>query len=214
MILTLILWIRIGAHRLVLCAASEFFNGLLTSPLENQRNEFTIYDIPGDILTSVVHFFYSGNIDINEGSAEFLLYAASFLLSPHLQQRCTEFIIQSGMIVQQNCVGIWMVAGRYSFQELRVAAAEFVFEHFLAVSKHEEFLRLDENDLMEILDCDTIYVNSEKDVFNALVDWVQFDLAKRKALFSKLAVRAIRVNLLEETVSFGRYYYIWDAKGI
>lgn len=86
----------------MLCAASEFFNGLMTSPLENQRNEFTINDIPGDILESVVHIFYTGKIDINEGNAESLLYAASFLLSSHLQKKCTEFFVQPEMIVLQN----------------------------------------------------------------------------------------------------------------
>lgn len=191
---------RIPTHRLVLCAANDFFDRLLTSPLEENKNEFVIEKIRGETLRAVIHFFYTGTIEIDADNAEFVMAAASFFLLPQLQQKCVDYFVQSGVIDASNCVGIWLMAGRYAFEDLKAAASEVLFENFLEATKSDEFLRLDTAIVTEILENDIMNVSSEEDVFNALIGWVQFDLNERKILLPDL-IRVVRVRLLKDSVS-------------
>lgn len=159
-----------------------------------------IKDIRGDTLRAVVHFLYSGTIEITVDNAESLLAAASFFLSSQLQKKCTDFFTEPGVIDTHNCVGIWKVAFHYVFRDLELAAAEVLFENIIEVSKTDDFLRLSSTEMTKILDNDAIDVDSEEDVFNALVNWIEFDINERRTLFPDL-VRAVRVNHLKESVS-------------
>lgn len=186
---------RVPVHRLVLSASTDYFDSLLTSEFkEQQNNEVELKNICGATLQSVIHFFYTGRIEINKENAESLLAAASFLLSHELQQKCTEYFEQPDLIDTSNCIGIWTVASKYAFHDLKAAAAEVIFDEFMEVSKNDEFPRLNEADLVELLGNDKLNVSSEEDVLNAVVNWVQFGVDERRFLFPQI-VRAVRVSL-------------------
>lgn len=156
-----------------------------------------VKNISGATLQNVIHFFYTGNIEINTQNAESLLAAASLLLSPKLERKCTDFFEQPGIIDASNCIGIWAIARKYAFHELKTVASQAIYEQFLEVSKNGEFLRLDDAHLVELLGSDKMNITSEEDVFNAIVDWVQFKVDERKLLFPKI-VAAVRIHQLNE----------------
>lgn len=158
----------------------------------------------GDILRSVIECCYTGTCDINDDNIEYLLAAASYLIIPHLQAKCTDYLKTPGMINVKNCIGMWKIATLYAFEELERIASVIVFEHFLEVAKNEEFLQLEEPDLIDLLESERIVIDSEEDVFNALVDWVEF-FEERKPMFNKL-LKVVRINLLKESVGLKQYF--------
>lgn len=170
------------------------------SPIEeHEKNEITINNITGDILQKVLDCLYTGSTDINDDNIEDLLSAASFLLCSQLQQRCTEYLTRPNVLTVANCLDIWMVASRYSFIDLQKQAAEIVLENFLQAVNFDEFHQLNVTEMLELLDNDGIVIDSEVDVFNALVKWIEFDVDGRKGAFLKL-VQVIRLKELGEEV--------------
>lgn len=185
----------------MLCAATEFFHGLLTTPmLEQDQSEIQMITFSGAILEQVVHYCYSGLIEINAENIEELLAASSFLMFPYMQEKCTEYLAQPGVVDVSNCLGIWLLATRYSYQQLKAFATRIIFEKILEVVQSAEFVHLNKQELLEILSSSEIAVDSEEEVFNALVHWIEFDLAERAIMFADL-VRVVRVKRLKFSVS-------------
>ncbi|PIO64891.1 BTB And Kelch, partial [Teladorsagia circumcincta] len=50
----------------------------------------------------------------------------------------------------------------------------------------EEFQQLSVDRLVEVISCEQLQVQSEEQVFSAVLEWVKFDLAARKQLLPKL----------------------------
>lgn len=186
---------------MILSTATDYFYTLFTTALGDQtKGEIKIANIDGATLDKVVKCFYTGNIEISVENVEALLAAASFLLFPYLQEKCTEFLGRPGIVNIVNCVGIWAIARLYEYEDLKELTFPFILRHFREIVACEEFLRLKKSDLKELLENNELQVGSEEDVFNAIVDWAQFDLAERKTEFPDL-VRCARLHLLPSAVS-------------
>lgn len=144
--------------------------------------------------------FYTEEIEINEENVEALLAAASFLEFPFLSERCFEFLARPGLVNKSNCLGFWALAHSYELKDLTELAFPFVLRHFLEIVQYNDFQRLICVVLKELLENDALQVHSEEDVFNAIIDWVEFDSINRKANFPVL-IRCVRLHLLPSTVS-------------
>lgn len=180
---------------------------MFTTSLEGQTNgEISIGGNDGATLDTVVKCFYTGQIDINEENVEALLAAASFLLFPYLEEKCTEYLAQLGQVNESNCLGIWALARSYAFEDLKEIAFPYVLDNFPEVVKTDDFHRLNKVDLMELLANDYLAVDSEEEVFNAVDDWVLFDAATRKIEFPNL-LASVRLHLLSSSVSFAHEHY-------
>lgn len=188
---------------MILCATNDFFHSLLNFASNNEKQEKNeiVINVKGDVLESVIKCCYTGQIDITNDNIEDLLSAASFFLFPHLQKKCTEYLSGYGILDATNCIGIWVLASRYLFQDLKDLVIPVICDNFLEVVECDEFNQLNRNELLEVLASDHLAVDSERDVFNALVKWIQFDVDARQAFFPELVV-AIRVNWLDDEASF------------
>lgn len=190
---------RIPVHRIVMCATSHVIHALVKSQLDNQSGEINIDKIEGEILKLTVECCYTGTCDIDDENIFALFTAASNLICPPLMKQCTKYLMGFGKINVRNCIGIQKIASQSDFLNLDVIASRFVSEHFMEVAKQDEFLKLSEPELVKLLESNSIAVDSEEDVFNALVDWIEFDIDQRKALFPGL-LRVIRIGNLKDSV--------------
>lgn len=64
------------------------------------------------------------------------------------------------------------------------------------VIKNQEFLELNESQLINLLSNDDLNVSSEEDIFNALMSWVNHDLPNRKQYIGNL-ISYVKLPLLE-----------------
>lgn len=184
---------------------------MFTTPWEEQsKDEIVISGIDGTTLDSIVKCFYTGEIDINEQNVEALLAAASFLLFPHLEEKCTDFLRKPELVNELNCLEIWALARRYAFNDLTDIAFPFVLDNFSDLVESENFYRLNKSDLIELLENDELVVDSEEDVFNAVTKWVEFDSSKRKTDFADL-VRCVRLHLLSSSVSSTQKHLMYSV---
>lgn len=190
----------VSAHRLILCAASEYFHVLLNSPLRESTNsnDHEIGGICGDTLRALVTYCYTAKIEITEKNVLDILAAASLFLLGHVKQICEQFLIQQ--IELENCIGMWLLAENYVLEALNVEASTMMADNFIKLTTEEEYLSLKPDELTKILKLNHLYVWRESFVFEALVQWVKHDESKRMEHFPRI-LPAIRFNQMPIEVS-------------
>ena len=119
--------------------------------------------------------------------------AACLLQLSAVIDKCSSFFRM--LLHPSNCVGIRLFADAQSCLVLRDAAQQFTEDNFQEVIKNQEFMLLPADELDKLLSSDNLNVPSEEIIFQALMDWVNFDFVARKCSVSKL-LACVRLPLL------------------
>ncbi|XP_065585037.1 kelch-like protein 5 isoform X2 [Artemia franciscana] len=170
---------RISAHRVILSAASDYFDAMFTSDVrEANQTEVEIRQVDPDALQSLVQYCYTGLVEIQEDNVEGLLAAACLLQLSPVVDECCIFLIKQ--LHPSNCLGIKIFADAQSCTELFNVAENFTADHFMEVIKNQEFLALPCSEVIKLLSSDNLNVFNEEAVFQAMVAWIKHDLDGRK----------------------------------
>lgn len=148
-------------------------------------------------LLSVIEFCYTGEIQINQSNVDNLLVAAQIFHFKQLEQKCSEYYLTPA-----NCLRYLKIAESdgYDFDTFKEMVKAYALDHFIEVVGCEEFHHIESQHLKELLSNDNLNVDSEEDVFEALAEWVEYDLSERESSFPEL-IRVIRVKQLRKSVS-------------
>ncbi len=185
---------QIHAHRIVLSSLSPYFKAMFTGDMaESKQREITINGIDADTLESIVDYAYTANIKITEDNVQLLLPAASILQFEEIRQVCSDFMLHR--LSTDNCLGVRIFAEIHGCPHLESAASVFSQSHFPEVSKKEEFLNFTVDQLKELMSKDQLNVQSEFEVFEALMNWIEQDKESRQKYIADL-VNQVRLPLL------------------
>lgn len=188
---------KVSAHRLVLSACSEYFSVMFTGNLkEANQNEIQLCSVDGDALQNLVQYCYTGSIELREDNVETLLATACLLQLNDVIEACCTFLAKQ--LHPSNCLGIALFAEQQSCPTLLKKSISYVHENFMQVWRDEEFLRLSDTQLSALLRSDDLNVNSEQEVFLALMEWVNEDKANREKHLPRL-LEFIHLSLLSPT---------------
>ncbi|XP_057352078.1 kelch-like protein 4 [Manis pentadactyla] len=170
---------RIPAHRLVLMAMSDYFAVMFTTNMrEAIQEEVKVEGIDPNALNSLVQYAYTGVLQLKEDTIENLLGAACFLQLTEVIEVCSNFLIKQ--LHPSNCLGILSFGDALGCTELLRLAHKYTMEHFIEVIKNEEFLLLPANGISKLLGSDDVNVPDEETIFNAVMQWVGYDVQARK----------------------------------
>ncbi|XP_034829155.1 kelch-like protein 5 [Maniola hyperantus] len=185
---------RIPAHKVVLASCSEYFAAMFTGSLrEAQSSEITLERVDSQTLRSLVHYCYTGIIELSEETVEILLSTASLLQLHSVTKACCDFLEKQ--LDPCNCLGIALFAEQQSCLGLHKSALDFTYQHFMQVVKHQEFLTLQTEQLSNLLKSDDLNVETEETVFESLMTWVQHDNANRDKHLADL-LKLVKLPLL------------------
>uniref|UniRef100_A0AC11EJU9 Kelch like family member 7 n=1 Tax=Ovis aries TaxID=9940 RepID=A0AC11EJU9_SHEEP len=96
---------KIPAHRVVLAAASHFFNLMFTTNmLESKSFEVELKDAEPDIIEQLVEFAYTARISVNSNNVQSLLDAANQYQIEPVKKMCVDFLKEQ--VDASNCLGI------------------------------------------------------------------------------------------------------------
>ncbi|KAL0167059.1 hypothetical protein M9458_038903, partial [Cirrhinus mrigala] len=88
--------------------------------------------------------------------------------------------------------------------ELKVAADDFIHQHFTDVYKMDEFLQLDVKQVTHLLQQDTLTVRAEDQIYDAAVRWLKYDVLNRQQyivdILGKVRFPLVSKNFLSKTV--------------
>ena len=184
----------ISCHRLLLSASSDYFAAMFTGGMvEQNMDTVEIQGVDGGALRQLVDYCYAGKLDLQEDTVENVTAAACLLQLPAVIEACCAFFKK--LLHPSNCIGIRLFADAQSCIQLRNTARQFTEDHFIEVTKNQEFLLLPAQELEKLLCSDDLNVSNEEMVFQSLVDWINFDLPNRKSFAARL-LACVRLPLL------------------
>ncbi|XP_055851109.1 kelch-like protein 4 [Episyrphus balteatus] len=193
--------INIQAHRVVLCAFSEYFlekfrggqNALQTSTLQ-------LKEIEASNLKLIIDFMYTGLIELRLANIDGLLKTALFLKIKTLIEGCYELIGQN--INSSNSLTFLRLANELSLSSLKAKSLECIYTHFEKISKANEFLLLNKDELKNLLFNDNPHNDFQEVVFLSMVDWINYDKLNRAhfafELLSMIRFRALSPKFILE----------------
>jgi len=185
---------NLRSHRVVLAAASSYFNAMFTSDLkESRQDEVALYGVEFSALEDLVNFCYTGRIEINVDNVQNLLSASSLLQLANVKQACVQFLHR--VLHPTNCLGIRSFADTYSCVDLVEAADVFAVKNFSEVARSEEFLTLSPEEVVEMISREELNVRTEEEVFEAVSAWVRRDEDERKDFLPEL-LKNVRLPLI------------------
>lgn len=193
---------RVPAHRIVLSASSAYFSAMFMGSLrETKEEEITLVDVHGEPLQLLIQYCYTGTIELREDNVEILLATACLLQLTPVVNACCNFLAKQ--LHPSNCLGFALFAEQQSCHTLFQLSTSYTSQHFMQVCKNQEFYQLSSDQLATLLKSDDLNVPTEKDVFHALMSWVQFDFEAREKHIPEL-LGLIRLPLLPPAVSSPR----------
>lgn len=186
---------RFEAHKVVLCASSPYFRAMFTSAYtESSQSTVVLHDITSGALEQIIDFFYTSKLTISTSNVQELLSAACMLQVTALKDACCEFLRRH--IGVSNCLGVCAFADTHSCLQLRTLSEDYARRHFTRVVQSEEFLQLHPDQLVDLISGDTLNVESEEQVFDAVMDWVKYDLTNREKCIADVLLH-VRLPLLK-----------------
>ncbi|XP_061113292.1 kelch-like protein 17 isoform X1 [Conger conger] len=185
---------EIRAHKVVLASCSPYFHAMFTNEMsESQQTHVTLHDIDPQALEQLVQYAYTAEIVVGEGNVQTLLPAASLLQLNGVRDACCKFLLSQ--LDPSNCLGIRGFADTHSCSDLLKSAHKYVLQHFVEVSKTEEFMLLPLKQVLDLICSDSLNVPSEEEVYKAVLSWIKHDIDGRRPHVPRL-MKCVRLPLL------------------
>ena len=175
------------AHRAVLAAASPFFLTLLTSDMKEGNEkliEVELEEATESVMEDALEYLYTGNVTVVEGRAHNLIATANFLLLPSLKTMAANVLKDT--LTTENCIFNYYFAEKYDCVELKDKCRKVINTNFSVVMETEDFLKLDQKQVMEWVSNDDVIVNEEENIFKGIVRWVSHNKSEREGDFPEL----------------------------
>ena len=182
---------KISCHRLVLAAFSPYFAAMFCNPMkEKELRVIELHDLDGKAVEDLVTYAYEMKIQVDERNVQAVMKAAAILQIPRVVKTCSDYLLQQ--IHASNCLGICSFAASHGCDSLRRTAEEYIQEHFMEVVKHEEYLHLPCESIVQLLSSDYINLTKEEDAFEAVLLWLCYHPNERLTHVHKL-LRCVRL---------------------
>jgi len=163
---------EIICHYVILAASSTYFEALLDSRMkESLEKKIEIQGFDFNVVQLIVDFAYGKTISIDIENAEEILAGADYFQMASLRRDCERFLQRN--LDASNCLRLIMFASLRNLDKLEKAARRFSMKHFFKISQTEEFLNLPENQLVQYLKDDHLFVEREEHVFDAVYRWLK-----------------------------------------
>ena len=172
--------VDIRCHRNVLAAASDSLNAMFQCDVEDPVQ----MDMKPEILTAIVDYIYTGELQLTVDNVESLLKACDVLQLDTLKTACESFRLKQ--VKPANCVGFYQFAASYHLDELQQKARRMVLSEFKIVVSTDDFKKLSCKELIEFIKDDEVNVESEDVVFDAVLGWIRHDPGNRNSSMEKI----------------------------
>ena len=173
------------AHKNILAASSAYFLGLFTSDMkERHQNEVKLEGFKSFVMNDLLNYIYTGEVEITDENVKELVFAGDYLLIESLKDKGSVYLEET--LSPSNCLSVRAFSEKYDWEELMDISESFILENFVAVSKSEEFLHLRFSEIEKLISLDDVIVESEEQVYEAVISWVKHDVDNREKVFAQL----------------------------
>ncbi|XP_021366971.1 kelch-like protein 41 [Mizuhopecten yessoensis] len=195
---------KFPCNRNVLAATSPYFRAMFTSQVkESEQQIITMHDVIPEVIEDILDYMYSGVIAVTDDSVQNLYIAANLFQMIPLIDMCTDHMIRE--ISLTNCLDLYNFSSYHYNKRLKALCSTFVTENFTDICKMDHFCSSIDVEFLEFLiSRDDIDIELEETVYEAVMQWVEFDIEARKHHLGRL-FKHIRLPLLE------KHYYLTNV---
>lgn len=191
--------VPISAHRVILAAGIPYFKNLFTeTDAENKTLEI---DCDPEALELLINFVYTGKVEISAENMLPLYSASIFLGMSDVQEACYQFI--SKKLIVENVMKVRKLGEGLNSEALVKQADNYIVEHFVEFSRTADFLAMPFSDVEKLICDDYLGVESEEDVFEAVMRWVDSLESERQAALLPRLLKAVRMTQLSPAYLLG-----------
>ncbi|XP_050332447.1 kelch-like protein 17 isoform X1 [Bactrocera neohumeralis] len=167
----------VPAHRLILAAASPYFENIFNSDQGNNPI-IEINDVDSDIFERLTTFCYTGQALITVNNVGAMLKAAILLQLDDAITRCVEYLMAN--ISEYTLHDAYMLERETRCQLLKQKFIDYETRNFMEISQSDEFLNFDVERFKYILESDNLNITREEDAFDAINRWFNYDVPARE----------------------------------
>ncbi|ELU00046.1 hypothetical protein CAPTEDRAFT_106756, partial [Capitella teleta] len=176
----------IACHKLILMAASSFFESMFQSGLKESIDNYVKLEFTdSDTIRALVEYIYSGEIEVNKENVQTLVAASEFLFLEDLKANCDDYL--ATLIQSSNHQDLRDFGQKFNLKKLLSSTHEFYLSHFQEMIETPSFTNLTEEELVALVSDDRLNAKSEDMVFESVVQWVKEDPEQRKEAFPRIA---------------------------
>ena len=173
----------LSAHKVVLSAATEYFNAMFLSGLSEQNSkEIVLNGIDAETFAILLDYMYTGELKLRSNNAASVLIASDMLNLTYVVKKCICFLSQNLNV--ENCLTLWNLAERYSFHTLFFDIEKYVHENFQEVIQMEAFVNLQYCFVLSLVSSEGVRIEGENQILQVVILWVQFDTDSRQEMAS------------------------------
>uniref|UniRef100_A0A674EUY0 Kelch-like family member 41b n=1 Tax=Salmo trutta TaxID=8032 RepID=A0A674EUY0_SALTR len=185
-------------HKLIMAACSPYFREIFFSKDAKEveaNKEVVLDDVNPAILDMIITYLYSAEIDLTDENVQDIFAVANRFQIPSVFTVCVNYLQKKLSVT--NCLAIFRMGLVLNVPRLAVSARDYIADRFDILSKDEEFLQLAAHELFAVIGGDSLNVEKEEMVFEALMKWVHNDKDKRVQVLGD-AFECIRFRLMPE----------------
>ncbi|XP_055864669.1 kelch-like protein 24 isoform X1 [Biomphalaria glabrata] len=159
-------------HKFILSANSKYFKNIFTSERDRTSSAPIFFkNITPETFRLVLDCIYGGKDVLTAANLAEIWHAAVYLEIDFLYQACE--LYQTSRLTKENCVEMTNQATTFKSKKLKEAAWNMIVKEFKDISRREDFVLLESEDLLQIINSEDLATDSEDYVVNAILKWVQ-----------------------------------------
>ncbi|KAJ2945129.1 hypothetical protein O0L34_g9190 [Tuta absoluta] len=165
---------NLAAHRLILAMASPVFAAMFYGYVGDKEEPIHISDIDHAVFSSMLDYIYTDEVEVTglEMACD-LFRAANKYILVHLERKCINYLLEN--LSPQKVCYIYEFSCMYNEEELKKKCVKMFRTNTLDILKAKTFKDAQLDTLKTIYSLDTLSIDSELDLFEALVEYTKKD---------------------------------------
>ncbi|XP_061442002.1 kelch-like protein 40 [Rhineura floridana] len=184
-------------HRLVLAACSPYFRAMFLSDVEeSKKKEISLEDVDPEVVGKILHYIYTSELELTEQNVQDIFSVANMFQIPSIFTVCVSFLQKR--LCLSNCLAIFRLGLMLDCARLAVAARDFICDRFALISRDEEFCQLSPDELIAIISSDSLNIEKEESVFEAVMKWATAKDHESRVQALPVVFESIRFRLMDK----------------
>lgn len=188
------------AHKVILAASSDYFRAMFTKEglIESDQHVININGISSIGIENVLNFIYTAKLELTLSNVQEVLAAANYFQLTTIIDACLNFL--EGELDTDNCIDMLIISENYSLLPLREKVLKFICSHISEIAKGEEFWRLEENQIEQLLSSDLPVDCCEAEILKIALQWILKYNSTSTFLLKNVNFKEISVNEVEKVM--------------
>ncbi|XP_069472262.1 kelch-like protein 41 [Ambystoma mexicanum] len=160
-------------HRLILAACSPYFREYFLSEENEKKKEVVLENVDPAVMEVILRYLYSADIALDDSNVQDIFALASRFQIPSVFTVCVTYLQRR--LAPNNCLAIFRLGLLLDCPRLAVTARDYVSDRFEQICKEDDFMQLAPHELISVISTDSLNVEKEEVVFEAVMKWARTD---------------------------------------